>query len=241
MKIKQALRYQLKDCKNGMIIFYIVIASIFAITLILNALLQESDTNMSGMEMGSFVFLFVLGLNGFKSSFRLFLQNGLSRKTLLVGFVLNALCISFLMSIIDGLLPLIFSGNLLYTPLYKNLYNKLDLVRIPWCMAAYFASMCCGFFLSSLYYRMNTWLKVLFSVGVPVLFFMVFPIMETFIPSFTLFTSLIKGYSWVLGKEANAWTVGFHTIRSTFSFLGIGVIAMGMSYLLVRRATLKDA
>ena len=92
MKLKAAVRYYLNDFKRPVIIYYGVLMTLFVLQLVISALLKVRNPSSGGMEFATTIFLFVVGLNAFKAPFRLFLQNGLSRKTLYVG-VVASLCL----------------------------------------------------------------------------------------------------------------------------------------------------
>ncbi len=237
MKIKLAARYQMREFVHAGAIYYLVITLLYLAVAIVRWLITDTNVNVSGTETSTFIFLFVMGLNAFKSPLRLFLQNGLSRRTLLCGFLVTAAAASVVTALIDNLIPLIFSSILGYQPLYTALYPRNAWVGIPWTILAFFVATCAGFFLSAMYYRMNKWLKLLVSIGVPSLVFVVLPIVEAVGPGIRPFTFLGQCFLWVLGisgTSANPW-------QSIGALCGIGALIVGLSYLLIRRATLKDA
>ncbi len=244
MKIKQSMRYQLHEFVIRAGVFYLVIVSLFLLSLIAQFLIFRGTSvnfTMSGTETTTTIFLLVMGLNSFKPPLRLYVQNGLSRRTLVVSFALSAACFAAAMALIDSIFPLIFRSSLGYSSIFAGIYDSTGLLSILWSMAFNFMALCCGFFISSLYYRMNKLAKVLVSVGVPLVLFVVLPIFESIYPTFRVFTSLIKAVMWILGIQETRLGVAYYPARTIACFTGIGVLLTGLSYLLARRATLKDA
>ena len=204
MKLKQAMRYKLHEYSRSSLVFYIVIAALFIVTLIVRAALNVRHLTINGMESASMIFVFVLGLNSFKSEFGLFTQSGISRNTPWVNFLVCALLVSVVMALLYSLFPVLFGHSLGFSSTFNGMYRTFQketftFVGLVWNIMSHFSLMCVGFFITTLYYRMNKALKVIVSVGVPALFFVVLPVVEVFVPSFNLFTSLIKFYTWAMG------------------------------------------
>ncbi|MDL2318901.1 hypothetical protein LJC74_07510 [Eubacteriales bacterium OttesenSCG-928-A19] len=241
MKIKQGVRYYLHDYSRSVLIFYVVIATLIVINFVLRIFLRGASGGMSGMESATAIFLLVVGLNSFKTPFGLFLQNGVSRRTLWVDFLISAAILSVGMAVVDTLYGLLLTGTLRYTTMFATMYLRgvrgFSAMGLLWSCFANFTAMTFGFFVTTLYYRMNRPLKLLVSIGVPLLFFVVLPMVEVFVPTFTLFTSLIKLVSWAFGLNYLT-PAPWHAI-GTFTVLSAAMA--GLSFLLVRTATLKSA
>lgn len=242
MKIKQTMRYHLTECGKATGLYYLIIAClillIFIVGAIVNASFVHVNTSFSG---ASSMFLFVLGLNAFKRPFRLYIQNGISRKTHFVGFLLSAVCLALTVTLIDSLYPLLFGNSLSYSSAFSNLYRVEGVtpLGILWSFLGNYALLCFGFFLTTLYYRMNKLLKVLVSAGVPLLIFVVLPMLEVFIPNFHLFTGLLELVAWASGTNLFGGPV--YPWRTVGVFAGISAVSLGFAFLLMRRAPFRDA
>lgn len=246
MKLKNAVRYQAQDLFKATGVYYIVMVCIVVLTFILKGLISGSFTSGSTTFDGSSViFIFVMGLNAFKNPFKMYQQNSISRKTQWTGFVLSAFVLAMVMMLVDSLYPLLLGDSLRYVSNYASLYEgfgragKVSFVGMMWTWMSYFAAISFGYFLTTLYYRMNKVLKVLVSAGVPLLLFVGLPMIELFVPSFNLLTSLLKFIAWAMGID---FTGGFVMVpwRAVGSFAVISVVCLGFAWLLMRRATLKD-
>lgn len=243
MKTKEATRYMLQDSLKSCIIFYGVIAFIIIVSLIIKYALGVVDMGTSGMGSATFIFLFVVGLNSFKSQFTLFLQNGISRRTMLVGFVLSSLIVALGMGLIDSLYPLALRGVLGFETTYQMMYSAgtgfgAFAMGLIWNVLAYFTALCFGFLVTTLYYRMNKALKLIVSIGVPVLLFVALPLLEVLVPSINIMSRLMNALTWMLGFDLSTGAV--YPARSFGSFCVLSAAFTGLSYLLIRRATVKS-
>lgn len=246
MKVLHAWRYQTREFLRSAGIFYLVMVLVSLVSLILTTLLTDGQSGgQTSVEGSSLVFVFVLGLNGFKNPFRLYVQNGISRVTHFIGFVLTSLGLVLCVVAVDSLFPLVFRGAH-YVSLYDMIYDftgfltgetaKLTVTGLLWNAGIHLALMCTGFFLTTLYYRMNKPMKLLVSIGVPGLLLVVLPLLETLIPSFHVMSSTMRFFGRALGISMT----NPQPLRAVGSF-GIWSAAMlGCSFLLMRRATLKE-
>lgn len=255
MKLKQTMRYQANEYLRPTVIFYIVIASIYLVMVISARIFFDgSIIGQTNLSSGTVIFLFVMGLNMFKSPFNLMLQNGISRRTQWLGLALSGLLYALAMTAIDSLLPYIFRG-VNYVTNYAAFYGSvvenaaaLSARGIAWTWASYMAAFSFGYLLTTLYYRMNKPLKVIVSIGVPGLLFVVLPIVEVIVPSFNLFSSLVSLVSWAMGYDKVTGSFGYRMVlaangvwRAAASYTVVSAAMLGCAYLLMRRATMKES
>lgn len=265
MKWKAAIRFYLRDFKRPVIIFYGILMALFAFQLAISALLKESASS-GGMEFASTIFLFVVGLNSFKSPFRLFLQNGLSRKTLFAGFVAGLCLLAAAMTLFD--LAFGWFRNLFgtYTSTYMERFDRLYrdvgalralLDESLWSFLSYVTAGMTGFFITSLYYHMNKALKLTVSIGLPMLMFIGIPLIDELLTKgvITAFCFNVIAFAFGFGISVNPstgfagliaqlvnWEKGIplYPYRAIlFSALCIAFTG-AVSFLLIRRATVKE-
>lgn len=267
MKLKAAVRYYLNDFKKPTIIFYGVMMVLFLLQLIIATLVHEDPGSSSGMEFATTIFLFVAGLNAFKAQFRLFLQNGLSRKTLFTGFVAGILILAAAMTLIDlafGWFRGLFAPyTTMYMDRFGSLYaDKSSLAALAdgllWSFLSYVTAGMTGFFITSLYYRMSKALKLAVSIGVPALVFIGVPLIDglytngaitaffinvfAFAFGFGITIDLSKGFVGLMAQFARDLDSGIplYPYRAIlFSILSIAVTG-SLGFLLIRRATVKE-
>jgi hypothetical protein len=185
MKLTAAIKYYLNDFKRSVIVFYGVLLLIFVALMITIAYIGTNNVSMSGMESASMIFLFVVGLNSFKNPFRMFLQTGISRKTLFVGFVASLAILSVVMTFLDLGMSWLYGSSMRHESLFFSSFGvrygthgAAFLDGLLWSFISYMAAGMAGYFLTTLYYRMNKATKVAVSVGVPILFLTVLPIID---------------------------------------------------------------
>ena len=267
MKLKAAVRYYLKDFKRPVIIFYGVLMALFLIQLLIAALLHSNSSSSSGVETASTIFLFVVGLNAFKAQFRLFLQNGLSRKTLFTGFVTGLFILAAAMTLLDLVFGWFRGLFVPYTSAYMDRFGSLYkdgssfaalADGLLWSFLSYVTAGMTGFLVTSLYYRMNKALKLIVSIGVPALVFIVIPLIDglytkgaitaffvnviAYAYGYGISVSFSRGIAGLITQFATAMDNGiplFPYRAILFSVLCTAVTGT-ISFLLIRRATVKE-
>ena len=267
MKLKAAVRYYLNDFKKSVIIFYGVLMVIFLLQLLIAALVHENPGSSSGMEFATTIFLFVAGLNAFKAQFRLFLQNGMSRKTLFTGFVAGLLVLAVAMTVIDlafGWFRGLFAPySTMYMDRFGSLYaDKNSLIALAdgllWSFLAYVTAGMTGFLITSLYYRMNKAFKLAVSIGVPMLVFVGIPLIDglytngaitafginvlAFAFGFGVTIDLSRGFAGLLQQFFRQLEDGIplYPYRAILFSIICTAVTGTLSFLLTRRATVKE-
>lgn len=238
MNLKAAVRYYADVYGKAILWCYAIVYGIMLLVLCLNWVLGGQTTISAGLDMTSAVFFFVLGLNAFKGTLRLFIQNGLSRRTLWLGFICVALAGSVAMAILDALTMLLWTRIQANSAVFAYVYpGNTTFVNMLWGAALYFALTCTGFSITSLYYRLSKEFKILVSILVPVLLFMVLPIVDALLTQVQLMQGLLD----FCLKAMGLGTQTPNALRAVGTFLGVSVIAMGLGYLFTRRAALKES
>ena len=259
MRIKSAYKYQLLELRKPILIYYIVIVVLLILTAISQTLLKNNG-NISfsgGFDGATVIFLFVCGLNVFKQTFHMFLANGLSRRTMFVSTAAAFGTVSIGMAFVDGIFNTVMSSLLNYNSIFigsfgerygfnfferpEGLTNSAG-VTFPliadgfvWAVFCYMAAAMIGLFITTAYYRMNKPLKLLISIGVPVLLFIVLPIMDAslFGGAITLAVGRFFAAMTSLLGVGNPYS---HVLSNAISIL----ISGGLAWLLMRRATVKS-
>lgn len=245
MSLNVAVKYRLYDNKKAVLVFYIVVLSIYAFMFLFSALIKDNAEfkgSIQGMELASAIFLFVAGLNSFKEVFRMFMQNGMSRKTMFISNIISTLVICSVMALIDSALALvsrnitavnsgIYSSGMLEL-MYGRYINGIGnfLISLLLCFFIYATFSAVGFFITTLYYRMNKGLKITVSIGVPAVLFVIAPLIDTLLLKGAVFAALAK----ITGA---AFSSPFMCMLSCFILF---VLITVLSWFLVRKAIVKD-
>ncbi len=244
MRLAPAFKYQMHGMKWPAIIYYIVI---YALVLLFGAALvfvdgAEVHMTLGGMDGATIIFLFVVGLNSFKSTFHMLTVNGISRRTMFVSFVASAAALCAGMALIDSISSLIFRQFIDYRPLiaefFADRYASVGAVlygeSFLWMFCGYLLSIMIGYFITTAFYRMNKPLKLIVSIGVPVFFLIVLPIIDAGVFSGTISRTVDMILAFCSGRSSGNPYVGMA------SDVVFAAIAGGLAYLLARRATVRQ-
>ncbi|HEX3021381.1 MAG TPA: hypothetical protein VHQ24_07630 [Lachnospiraceae bacterium] len=256
MSIKSSYHYQIKDHKNSIIIYYLILIGIMVLvfTGMGVSIAREDGTNVSGQiggfEMSTVIFLFVTALCSFKESFGMLLQNGVSRKTLFTSRIAVTITIAAIMALIDKVILAIFSiftnlvDNIDSSSIFEQLYMKkasemnelqLNIESFIFGFLLYVCVMAGGYFITILFYRLGKTGKVIIGAGVPFTVFMLLPILDTAIFDGRITKAIGKLIDFALGFSNNSPTNAFIT------FLLGSVVVSAVSWLLMRKAVVKNS
>lgn len=242
MRLAPALKYQLNGIKWPVIIFYIVIYSLFILMGI--SLLSFRQFNMhvtyGGFDMASMIFLFVVGLNAYKQTFHMFSANGISRKTMFTSFVVTAAILCAGMALVDGVNALIVRQFVNYESallqiIGTNAGNGAGLIAVEtlYNFFGYLACVMLGYFITTAFYRMNKPLKLAISIGVPVFFFILLPIIDAQLFSGEIYKAIGTMLAFCSGRLSGSPYVAMAMD------LAFAAVTGTLAYLLARRATVK--
>ena len=247
MKSLKIAKMNIEGIVKASIIYY----CIFVCVIIGLIAVSGGRSSMSGVEFSTVIFLFVCGLNSFKSNFYFAKSNGISRKTFIKGLLISIIPIALVMSIIDIIINRInnifIKNPTLYDMSYGNLLGDVGrihegvwiqsnslatifntiLFQFSLCLLAYVV----GIVINMIYYRSNKYLKVLVSV-IPVVFIIFNANFSTKNPGLTMrineFLDYIFGFNPV------------NVFACITTFLVLVVILSGVAFLLIRKAIIKE-
>ncbi|HCX77786.1 MAG TPA: hypothetical protein DG577_00075 [Firmicutes bacterium] len=241
--MRTAIKYQLTEVKKPLLIYYSIICLIISMNIFITFYVNNIGVN--AIEASSMIFIFVVGLNSFKETFRMFLQNSRSRKTQFTSFMLSILPISALMALIDTTIGSSAHSLSSYQSLFRQLYalrylgNSSDLqVNVEgflWSMLVYAAFAMVGYFITTLYYRMNKGQKLFVSIGVPVFLLILLPIVDETFTNGKMFPKVVDFFLLMSGVK-NGYNPFYAMASSALFFLLFG----GLSYCLAKRAVIKE-
>ncbi len=249
MNFKNMYAYNLYENKKSLTIFYGVIIGIYLMVMTTH-LLFDADSSIGGMEMSSIIFLFIVGLNSFKSNFHFGLTNGVSRKTQFRSAAAAVVTVAVIMAVLDivisSIAKIFIPSSTLYLTLYEARYSNLTQLsfmnhvqiiveQLLWSAALYSMAGMLGYCINLIYYRSSLIMKWIVSVIPFLLLFVVFPYVETITQGAVSrfignFFSITLGFA---GQTTNP-------LIAVMSFI-IGYLIFGaISFLLIRRAVVKQ-
>lgn len=241
MNLKPALRYHAKEMRIALTWYYgIVLVMSVALSLLARYLISRYgrgsvDINFSGMTGITAFFLFIAGLNSYKSELLYFLQNGLSRKTLYIALLITGVVTGLVTGTLDLLIDRL--GEVTLSTMGFTITGISDLMMpvssVPvlskLLAAATMNGMAflIGILLTTLFYRLNTAGKVI----VPITLFalgMAWPILDYYTGGH--FSSFLAGINRFAGSGIPPYLL--------VNGIGFAIMA-GVIWLLQRRAQIK--
>lgn len=248
MNILASYRYQMADHKKSIVIFYLVIVTLICVASVSSIVtfhgkINGSGITVSGGELATIVFLFVVGLCTFKETFLFSIQNGSSRKTLFAAKLLTMASVAAIMSLVDTVLYLIQNALQGFTHVSTHAYRGYELFfdstqeasPVLLQIKSFFleflialAVMAAGYLITVLFYRLNKAGKIAVSVGVPMLFMFGFPLLD-YVTAWSLTRFFAKASDYAFGTP-------LHMFISCFL---IFAVASGLAFLLMRKAVVR--
>jgi len=259
MKLKSTVKYQIIDIGKPVSIFYFVLFCILVFGFTVsgarfvisgNVVSTTTGPEISGMELATVVFLFVCGLNSFKEFFRMFMQNGISRKTIFISRLITILDVCTGMAVIDkgilllGKLIASISNRILYKGLFEMIYSvradrisalHMHIDGFFFNLCLYLAAMTIGYFITIAFYRMNRIAKITVAVGVPMVLLNGLPTLDAVLLHGAVMRALVNAFTFAFGFQN-----GGNPYFGMVTLLLIAAVFSCLSWLMARRAVVKD-
>lgn len=244
MRIKAVVKYFLSEIKTAVGIYYLImlaVTTLIGYSIILT--LGHDKSFVGGGEMASLIFLFVAGLSSFKQNFLFLSTNNVPRRTQFKGFLLAALILCGAMAFIDTSYSIIAVQFVDYRSAFYQMYGEwyiqaFILVKIAvnflYNLALYLLSYLGGYFITNLYFRMNKMLKIIVSIGVPVIFTIILPALESAVTKGRIFSFLGDVLLVLSGLKG-----GVNPYIAMLSLTGGAAVAAGLCFLLLRSAVVR--
>lgn len=244
MRIKAVVKYFLSEIKTAVVIYYLImlaVTTLIGYSIILTA--GHGKSFVGGGEMASLIFLFVVGLSSFKQNFLFLSTNNVPRRTQFKGFLLAALILCVAMAFIDTTYSIIAVQFMDYRSAFYQMYGEwyirtFILVKIAvnflYNFALYLLSYLGGYFITNLYFRMNKMLKIIVSIGVPAIFTIILPALESAVTKGRIFSFLGDVLLVLSGLKD-----GVNPYIAILSLTGGAAVASGLCFLLLRRAVVR--
>lgn len=215
--------------------YYSIIAFILVINVLLMLVLSDGSVRYS-YEMATVVMIFVFGLCTFTENFKILLQNGVSRKSFFVSRVLVMLATMLVATAMEQVLY--FLGQLITAKvpdfqlmsMFDDGISKRGFGDVVMAFGLYTAAYSMGCLINLVYYRLSKLGKVLVSVGVPAFAFIVLPILDSMVFHGALFSAIVEFFKVIFASG----------ISLGLTLAIVTVVGMALSWLLMRRAIVKD-
>lgn len=255
-KIKASYKYQLYENIRPMIIYYIIFIAVVIISFIsmyINTIKSgptEGYADISGSEMSTIIFIFVIGIVALRESFGMMMQNSVSRKSFFIGRLLTCISIGLIMAFVDNIIVVIckevitnVDPNFSWTTLFENLYNNNVMEKtgfmfmiegFTYTFLVYLCSASFGYVLSLIFYRVNRVVGLTLKIGIPVGVFFILPTFDSLYSDGRIGARIGDLIDKCLGISSHKPLYGIITFIISFLVLSL------ISWLLIRRATVKE-
>lgn len=244
MKELKVAKFHVYETMKSIKGFYTILISFMAFFTLLT-ITNKGNVSSSGIDVATMIFLFVIGLNSYRSNFKFTQANSVSRKTFFKGILIGSLPIAVAMSIIDLILNRVYNifvdSPTMYDMIY-GMYYSVNWVQstgfttlvatFVWQFALYTLVFWVGVLVSLIYYRSNTLMKVIVSI-MPIVFLSFLGSIFRIVP-----ISFIEGFARFLELAFGLRTL--NSYPAALSFLVMASVLAGFAFLLNRRAIVKE-
>ncbi len=237
MKLYATIKYQVSATIKPVLVFYAILLT----TLFLPTAWRGS-IEFRGTELATAIFIFVIGLNSFRTNFLFAQANGVSRKTQFKGFIVSILAVSFIMALVDTVYTNLFASILPSVSLFSVIYGSGYILTLPpvvlllfnliWDFFLYAMFAMLGYCVNLIYYRSGLIMKIVVSILPPLFAFVFLPYLAFANPIFSQKIQELGALVFGVATNPNPTST-----MLTFGFLFL-IFSLG-SFLLIRRAPIK--
>lgn len=246
MKIKESINYIFCNIKKLMFWFYAVIGVLFILFIILSLKYSGYENELSGIDTMSAFALLVFAIAGYFSARKMFIQNGISRKTHFISELIVMTLSAAVFSLIDNIIVFLISNlgpdNMTIASTYINLfqqdYNKMSisvfLASFVYNFAIYIIAVAFGSLIAKIAEKFGGYVVCIFFFVLFFCFTVVLPyIVSLGIIDIVFIENLFKVLNFILGITNNC----------PYIFLGFSVLIVTVlsviSFFVMRKSSLK--
>lgn len=249
MKVSKVFKYNMWVARKTMMVFWLVITLISAFMVILNFTVaaNESEGVSFTLDMSMLITLFVFGIILFTENLKMFLQNGISRKSMFMGTVLSYVGITAIFTVVaqvyqyilvnllnfgrqSSILGILYDG---YLSGFNSITRELLMLAATFGIGLFLIAI--GFFFAVLFSRFSKFMKVIVPTSFVLVCAVILPLIDRYLVNGAIFKALGNFAGFITGASN-----GFNINYLTVSMLVFAVIFMGLNWLLLRRSEIKD-
>ncbi len=235
-KTLKVSKYIFMDYKKAILIFYTIILLICGMMIAVYMNLDsnaQANMNFAGFGTSALTFIFVAGLNSFKSNYKFMQANNISRKRFFVASIITVMLVSALMAFVDVALNNLLNQIVPIESTYEQLYNNNSFLGdFLWSFALFAFTGGLGFFITILYYKCNKLMKVVISFA-PILTIIILVTLDSMVNN-VIGKTLLNFMSNAMGIQSG------NSYIAVFSILVCFAVFSSLCYLLLRRISIKD-
>lgn len=236
MNLSSSVKYQWYQYKRPLRIFYsILVLSLLAIVAI-NMSQNELGMRVHGIEICSCIFLLILVMSNFRTSFHFSLVNGVSRKTMFKSHMMIMFIIAAIMASVDTFISTVYSQFVSYGPVFLLIYGErydmtapmdavvsisgqMILEQFVWLFCLYIFIQAIGYSIRLLYYKISRKWSLIITFAVITTILYIFPLIDNltnqqFFKSLTDLVKFLLGLSETINPFVSVVTfiIGFFVL-----------------------------
>lgn len=246
MKLKTPYVYGLANCGKGLAVAYgVVLLANFLIMLLSMAIMRGTHLSefFRGMLFGmnvvnlSWFFMLVFGAVMYKQSLLFFVQNGRSRKIMLIASLLIFITWSVALAFVNMIFDVLGTGRSSFYGMLMMNGPRFSFVRLVWETVMLLCVSFLGMFIAAVFVRLTKFWRILLGVGIPVVFFIAVPAILRLIhvDATPLMTLCVDFFLTILGFSNTGW----HPWTMTATITVVDVVLCGGMYLVLRKTTIR--
>ncbi|NCB42742.1 MAG: hypothetical protein EOM59_08995 [Clostridia bacterium] len=240
MKIKTAIQYKYRDSLKSALIFFSIITLVLVAMVIGFGLFQSPNSTVyfSGYTFAATIMMFVVGVCSIREDLRLYIQNGIARKTVFVVDIAMAVLSAAAIAVggeIFMLLGRVFSQSVkgffvqdFYSLIYAGGSSTLTFFQhvesVIMASSLMLLAFSGGMFFSLIFYRLNKGWSILIAITIPFILLGVLPVM--------IFRAYAQVSAWVSFMAASSWNL-------VLVFLAFSSIMLFINWLLTRKIHIR--
>lgn len=242
-KSNKICSYQLETSIKSILVYYSILIGILLLVLIQKKFMYPySNIQSNGIEMATAIFIFIMALNSFKSSFYFSQGNNVSRNSFIFGTIKSGVIISAALALIDIIINRIYNLFIIcptnFDMIYRNssygvnsswqvilnhsVVNSLE--TYLWNLAVYIFLFMLGLLITIVYFRLNKLGQVVVSI-IPVLLIVIISNFYIYIP--TEVWDFIRN---AFGANTK------NPYMAILTFIILSILAITIQYLLIKKA-----
>ncbi|AVP63613.1 hypothetical protein AAGC94_02420 [Clostridium sporogenes] len=242
-KSNKICKIQLKTSIKSIVTYYSILIGLLILTLIQKFMFPDYNTQVNGIDSATVIFIFIVALNSFKSSFYFSQGNNISRKSFYWGNIKYGIIISAVLVFIDVIINRVYNIFMSCPTIFDMIYGQITycvnaswkltldhsisnlLGTCVWTFALYVFVFMMGLLITMIYFRLNKLGQIIISCIPIILIIFVNNFPHDIYNKVCIFIENAFGIS----ENPNPYI----TIL-TFSILSI--LVMGVQYLLIKKA-----
>lgn len=231
-KLITGIKYQVSTIIKPLIIFYSIIYGLVVASLFITTNAGVTSITFTMLEINSFIFLGICSVMTFSEDFKLFIQNGMTRKMIFKSFICEFIMITFLMALFESVITYILHTNFDYQYLFQMTYgdNHSVVISFFWLFTLYFMFTMLAYLLATLKNKVGKKIFTITLIGF-------ISIVLILIPALNIATdgALLQNIAPIFIKIIGFMDGKINFVYPIFTFVIIAMIAVIGSYLFTRK------